>query len=69
MTEKKELLVVASKVKKHVKEKFGLSCAATLMESLTAEVEKIIEKAVEEAQKEKKKTVMPRHVGVVKVEE
>jgi histone H3/H4 len=59
---KKEVLVVASKVKKFVKEAHGMSCSAALMETLSAAVEKVVNEAVEEAKRDKKKTVMPRHV-------
>lgn len=55
-----ETLVVASKVKKHIKEKNGYSTSAQCMEQLTVRIEKICLKAIENAQAAKRKTVMDR---------
>lgn len=55
-----EVLVVASKVKKHIKDTAGMNCSASVMEALTAVVERECQKAVESARSEKRKTVMDR---------
>lgn len=56
----KETLVVASKVKKHIKEKSGFSTSSQCMEQLTVRIEKICNKACQNAQNAKRKTVMDR---------
>ena len=58
--ELEEVLVVASKVKKYIKEKSGFSTSSQCMEQLTVRVEKICHKAIENAQKAKRKTVMDK---------
>ncbi len=55
-----EHLVVASKIKKHIKDKSGMNTSATVMDSLTQIVEKACKDAVENAKKEGRKTVMDR---------
>ena len=55
-----EILVVASKVKKHIKEKADMNSSSSVMEALTAIVEKEIDKAVERARSSGRKTVMDR---------
>lgn len=55
-----EILVVASKVKKMIKEKSGMNTSASAMEALTRIVEKELEKAIGNAQADGRKTVMDR---------
>ena len=55
-----EILVVASKVKKMIKEKSEMNCSASIMEALTKIVEKECMKAIENARSQKRKTVMDR---------
>jgi histone H3/H4 len=55
-----EILVVASKIKKFVKDNGGYSTSSQCMEQLTVRVENICKKAIENAQKDKRKTVMDR---------
>ena len=55
-----EVLVVASKIKKRIKEEAGMNCSASVMEALTEIVERECEKAVERAKSDKRKTVMDR---------
>lgn len=55
-----ENLVVASKVKKMIKSKSGLSTSANVMEKLTEVVERECERAVENAKRDGRKTVMDR---------
>jgi len=58
------VLVVVSKVKKHIKDKSGMNTSATAMDALTTVVERACEKAVENAQREGRKTVMDRDFEV-----
>ena len=55
-----EVLVVASKVKKFIKDDSGMSTSATVMEALTKVVERACKEAIEKAQADKRKTVMDR---------
>jgi histone H3/H4 len=55
-----EVLVVASKVKKLIKDKSGMNTAAAVMEALTKVIERECQKAIEKAQADKRKTVMDR---------
>jgi len=55
-----EILVIASKVKKYIKEKSGMSTSASVMEALTQIIQDQCDKAIENAQSNKRKTVMDR---------
>lgn len=55
-----EALVVASKVKKLIKDAAGLSTSAQAIDQLTIRIQTICHKAIENAQKDKRKTVMDR---------
>lgn len=55
-----ENLVVASKVKKHIKDSAGMSTSASVMDALTKVVERECAKAVENAKRDRRKTVMDR---------
>jgi histone H3/H4 len=55
-----EALVVASKVKKLIKDEAGLSTSAQAIDQLTIRIQTICHKAIENAQKDKRKTVMDR---------
>lgn len=57
-----ELLVIASKVKKFIKEKGDCNTSASTMEALTARLQQIVEKAIENAKADGRKTVMDRDV-------
>jgi histone H3/H4 len=59
-----EVLVVASKVKKAIKEKSGLSTSSQVMEQLTVTVEKICDLSIEHAQGDKRKTVLDRDLNM-----
>lgn len=58
-----EQLVVASKVKKYIKDKSGMNTSAALLEALTGELEKLCDKAIESAKQDGRKTVMDRDVS------
>lgn len=55
-----EALVVASKVKKLIKEEAGLSTSSQAIDQLTNRVQTICLKAIENAKGDKRKTVMDR---------
>jgi histone H3/H4 len=55
-----EALVVASKVKKMIKDESGLSTSSQAIEQLTIRVQAICNKAIENAKADKRKTVMDR---------
>ncbi len=55
-----DVLVVASKVKAHIKEKCGMNTSGSVMEALTKKVEMEIDKAVERARASGRKTIMDR---------
>ena len=55
-----DVLVVASKVKKYVKDKSQMSTSGAVMEVLTREVTKLLDQAIAHAQQDGRKTVMDR---------
>jgi histone H3/H4 len=55
-----DVLVVASKVKKYIKEKAGMNTSATTMDALTQVVVKACDQAIEHAKNDGRKTVMDR---------
>jgi histone H3/H4 len=55
-----QVLVVASKVKKLIKDECGLSTSTQVMEQLTIRVENICKQSIESAQSNKRKTVMDK---------
>lgn len=57
-----DIIVVASKIKKLVKEKGGLSTSASTMDVLTQRVQQIIEKGIENAKADGRKTLMDRDI-------
>jgi histone H3/H4 len=59
-----EVFVVASKVKKLIKEKSGMNTSGAVMEALSKVVERECLKAIEKAQADKRKTVMDRDFSV-----
>ncbi len=55
-----EVLVVASKVKKLIKDRSAMNTSATAMDALSKVVERECARAIERAQADKRKTVMDR---------
>lgn len=55
-----EILVVASKVKKLIKDEAGLSTSSQAIEQLTVRVQTICLRAIEQAKADRRKTVMDR---------
>jgi histone H3/H4 len=59
--ETKEPLVVASKVKKYVKESgSGMNTSAAVIDILTEKVKRLLDAGIECAKKDKRKTLMDR---------
>ncbi len=57
-----EVLVVASKIKKYIKDKSGMNTSASTMDALTQLVARAVDQAIESAKGEGRKTVMDRDV-------
>ena len=61
-----EQFVVVSKVKKHIKDKWGMNTSASVMDELSKIVAYEIDKAVKSAEQSKRKTVMDRDFSYTK---
>ncbi|MCX7675678.1 MAG: hypothetical protein N2Z70_07610 [Bdellovibrionaceae bacterium] len=59
-----DTLVVASKVKKVIKEKAGMNTSQETIDRLSQAVLRLIERGIENAQADKRKTVMGRDIIV-----
>ena len=57
-----EVLVVTSKIKKHIKEKSQMNTSSETIEVLSKAVEAICEKAIASAKADGRKTVMARDI-------
>ena len=57
---KKEVLVVASKLKGYIRDKSGMNTSAAVMEALSARIQQMCDQAIERAKSEGRKTVMDR---------
>lgn len=57
-----EVLVVASKIKKYIKDKADMNTSASTMDALTALLTRAIDQAIQNAKGEGRKTVMDRDV-------
>jgi histone H3/H4 len=55
-----DILVVASKVKTHIKNKSQMNTSASVMQALSKIVEDACDKAIENARRDGRKTVMDR---------
>ena len=55
-----EVLIVASKLKQYVKDKYDLSTSANVMDALSREVRRLTDRAAEKAMAEGRKTLMDR---------
>ena len=58
--EKREVLVVASKVKKYIKEEHGMNTSASALDALTESVKQSCDTAADTAQAAGRKTVMDK---------
>ena len=59
---KKEILVVASKVKAYIKSAGGMNTSAAAIEVLSDKVKAICDQAIENAKNDKRKTVKDRDI-------
>jgi histone H3/H4 len=57
---KKETLIVVSKLKKYIKEESGLNTSSNLMDALSERIRGICKTAIENAKSDGRKTVMDR---------
>ena len=55
-----DVLIVASKLKQYVKDKYDLNTSADVMDALSQEVRRITDRAVDKARAEGRKTLMSR---------
>jgi histone H3/H4 len=55
-----EVLVVASKLKKFIKDQSGMSTSATVMNTLSEKIREMCQQAINSAQSDGRKTVMDR---------
>ena len=58
----KEVLVVASKLKRFIKDEAGFNTSSTVMEALSEQIRVICKSAIENARNEGRKTVMDRDI-------
>jgi histone H3/H4 len=56
----KEILIVASKLKAYIKDKYDMNTSANVMDILSGQVRRLTDKAVAKARSEGRKTVMDR---------
>jgi histone H3/H4 len=56
----KEILVVASKLKKYIRSTAGMSTAANVAPALSDTIRNLCDQAIEKAKADKRKTVMDR---------
>lgn len=57
-----EVLVVASKIKKYIKDKADMNTSASTMDALTSLITRTLDQAIQNAKGEGRKTVMDRDV-------
>lgn len=60
MTEKKEVLVVASKVKNYIRDKSGMNTSAGVFDVMSDKLRDMCDRAVENARNDGRKTVKDR---------
>lgn len=59
-TNEEDILIVASKLKAYIKDKYDMNTSANVMEILSHQVRRLTDRAVERARAEGRKTVMDR---------
>lgn len=57
-----EILVVASKLKKYIREKSGMNTSAAVMDVISEKIKQICDRAIENAKSDGRKTVMDRDI-------
>lgn len=63
MTEKKEVLVVASKIKNYIRDRSGMNTSAGVFDALSDKVRELCDRAIENARNDGRKTVKDRDIG------
>jgi len=58
--DKKEVLVVASKLKSYIRDKSGMNTSASVIDALSEKVRQLCDQAMENAKADGRKTVMDR---------
>jgi histone H3/H4 len=61
--EKKESLVVASKLKTYIREKSGMNTSSAVIDAISDKIRHLCDTAIEAAKKDGRKTVMDRDFG------
>jgi hypothetical protein len=59
-TDEQDVLIVASKLKQYIKDKYDMNTAANVMDALSNDVRRLTDRAVDRARSEGRKTVMDR---------
>lgn len=59
----KEVLVVASKLKKYIKAQSGMNTSSSVVDALSEQIRTMCNQAISKAQSEGRKTVMDRDFG------
>lgn len=57
-----DILVIASKVKKYIKEKSGCNTSGSTMQALTDRLQQLLERGIENAKSDGRKTIMDRDI-------
>jgi len=60
---KKEVLVVASKLKNYIRTQSGMNTSSSVVEAISAKVRQLCDQAMENAKRDGRKTVMDRDFG------
>ncbi len=60
VADEQDILIVASKLKAYIKDKYDMNTSANVMEMLSHQVRRLTDRAVEKARAEGRKTVMDR---------
>ncbi len=60
MSDNKEVLVVASKVKGYIRERSGMNTAANVLDALSQKIRGLCDAAIENARNDRRKTVKDR---------
>jgi histone H3/H4 len=58
--EKKEVLIVASKIKNYIREKSGMNTSSAVIDTVSDKVKMLCDQAIENAKRDGRKTVMDR---------
>lgn len=61
-TDSKETLVVASKLKKYIRDQAGMNTSAGVMEILSERIRNLCDRAIQNAQSDGRKTVKDRDI-------